>query len=91
MIGALFVAVGEDEMSPILLPFTQSPPMAKLDKAITELDGAYAGLTVPGVPVPSWARVGATVGSEDQGSVDAAVREGEVVRIYSRDSPVAKL
>ena len=66
-------------MSPIVLPFTQSLPVAKLDIAISELDAVcYAGLTVPAVPVPSRAGVGVTVGSEDQGSVDS-VRESEVV------------
>ena len=70
------VAVGEDEVSPILLSFTQAPPMAKLDKAISELYAAcQAGLTVPAVPVRSGAIVGPTVGFAHQGSLDAAVRE----------------
>ena len=44
----IVVAVGKDEMSPIVLPFTQSLPVAKLDLAISELDAVcYAGLTVP--------------------------------------------
>ena len=69
------VAVGEDEMPPII-PFTQAPPMAKLDKAISELYAAcYVGLTVPAVMVPSRARVGVPVG------VEAAVRECEVMRV----------
>ena len=70
------VPVDEDKVPPVKLPFTQAPPVAKLDKAISELYGVgIVRLKVPAVPVPSRARVGETVGSAEQGSVDAAVRE----------------
>ena len=70
------MSVGEDKMPPMVLPFTQAPPMAELDEAIAELDAMCdVRLTFPAVPVPSRARVDTTVGRVDHGRVDAAVRE----------------
>ena len=60
----------------MVLPFTQAPPVAKLDESIAELNATCeVWLTFPAVIVPSRARVDATVGSVDHGSVDAAMRE----------------